>query len=285
MGKGAAAQDHLQGDLQIRRGGDQQVTNLKIGVCGETDGAVILLVGVKSIVPEEQVGLKLRHQGQVPAHLFQVMRIGILAPVEAVDVDIDFMAALGLVIDSTKTEQEGFRVLPEQLAGAVGMMGVGVHNGQTSDPADLPGVVQGDDHVVEAAGAPELAVAGVMAAGADEAEGPVDHALGQGLHARHHRAHRLVSRGAEAVPGHHLQHRRVVHLENELLGNPRRLKQPHVRLLQHGLQGLGKIPQPVADGHVALAAEGGMVEDADVFHIFNNYFKIYINIFSLKDYK
>ncbi len=106
--------------------------------------------------------------------------------VEAVDVDIDFVAALGPVIDPAETEQEGLGVVPEQLAGAVGVVGVGVHNGQASDPADLPGVGQSDDHVVEAAGAPELAVTGVVAAGADEAEGPVDLPLGQGLHARHH---------------------------------------------------------------------------------------------------
>ena len=133
--------------------------------------------------------------------------------------------------------------------------------------ADFPGVGQGDDHVVEAAGAPELAVTGVVAAGADEAEGPVDLALGQGLHAGHHRAHGLIGGGAEAVLGHHVQHLRGVHLEDEVLGDPGGLEQAHVGPCQERLQGLGEIPQPVADGHVALAAEGGMVEDADFFHL------------------
>ena len=73
--------------------------------------------------------------------------------------------ALSPVIDSTKTEQKDFRVLPDQLAGAVGVVGVGVDDGKASEPADLPGVGQGDDHVVEAAGSPELAPPGVWARG------------------------------------------------------------------------------------------------------------------------
>ncbi len=170
------------------------------------------------------------------------------------------------VIYPTKTEQKDFRVFPDQLAGAVGVVGVGVDDGEAPEPADLPGVSQGDDHVVEAAGPPELAVTGVVAAGADEAEGPVDLAFSQGLHPRHHRTHGFVGRGAEAVPGHQLQHRRVVDLEDEFLRGPGRLEQAHVGPLQQRLQGLGEIPQAVADGHVALAAERVMVEDADVFH-------------------
>jgi hypothetical protein len=42
------------------------------------------------------------------------------------------------------------------------VMGVGVHHGKTPPRADFPGMGQGDDHVVEHAGAPELAVAGVV---------------------------------------------------------------------------------------------------------------------------
>ncbi len=146
------------------------------------------------------------------------------------------------------------------------MVGVGVDDGEAPEPADLPGVGQGDDHVIEAAGPPELAKAGVMAAGPDEAEGPVDLAFGYGLHARHHRAHGFVGRGAEAVPGHHLQHRRVMNLEDEVRSGPGGLEEPHVGPLPQGSQGLGEIPQAAAYGHVALAAEGGMVEDADLFH-------------------
>ena len=63
------------------------------------------------------------------------------------------------------------------------------------------------------------------------------------------------------------QHLRGVDLEDELLGHPGALDEPHIGPGQERLQGLGKVPQPVAHGHVALAAEGGVVVDADAFHV------------------
>src|SRR5208337_3558291 len=131
---------------------------------------------------------------------------------------------------------------------------------------DLPEVGQGDDHVVETAGAPELAIAGMVAAGPDETEGPLQLSPGQGRHPRHHRTHRFVSGGAEAVFRHQAQDFRGVHLEDHLLGGAGGLEHPDVGLFQQGFQGLGKIPQPVADGQIALAAERWMVEDAYFLH-------------------
>ena len=169
-------------------------------------------------------------------------------------------------IEAAETEVKHPGVVPHQLAGAVAVVGVGVHDGKAAPGADFPGVGQGDDHVVETAGPPKLVVAGVVAAGADEAEGPVDLAGGQIRHAGHHGAHGLVRRGAKAVGGHQVQHLRGVDLEDEVLGDPGALDQAHVGPGQQRGQRLGKVPQPVADGHVTLAAEGGVVVDADFFH-------------------
>ena len=147
------------------------------------------------------------------------------------------------------------------------MVGVGVHDGKAAPGADFPGMGQGDDHVVEAAGPPELVVAGVVAAGADEAEGPVDLTFSQIRHTGHHGAHGLVRGGAKAVGGHQVQHLRGVDLEDEFLRDPGALDQAHVGPGQERRQGLRKVPQPVAHGHVAFAAEGGMVVDAGFFHL------------------
>ncbi len=68
-----------RGTANLRGGGNHQVADLKIGVFGEADGAVVLLVGVEAIVPEEQVRLELHHQGQMLAHLFQVLGIDVRA--------------------------------------------------------------------------------------------------------------------------------------------------------------------------------------------------------------
>ncbi len=64
-----------------------------------------------------------------------------------------------------------------------------------------------------------------------------------------------------------VQHLRGVDLEDEFLGDPGGFDEAHVGPGQERLQGLGKVPQAVADGHVALAAEGGVVVDADFFHM------------------
>ena len=266
MGHGAPRQDHHQGDRHPGGGGEHQVADGEIGRLGEAQGAVVIPVRVKAVIPDEQVRLEDRDQGEVLPHQVHVLGIGVGMRIQTVGVDIHLGAVVAGEIEAAEAQVKNPGVVPHQLAGAVAVVGVGVHDGKAAPGADFPGVGQGDDHVVKAAGPPELAVARVVAAGADETEGPVDLAFGQIRHAGHHGAHGLVGGGAEAVMGHHVQHLRGVDLEDELLGYPGRLNEAHIGPGQERRQRLGKVPQPVADGHVTLAAERGVVVDADVFH-------------------
>ena len=65
----------MRGTSKSAAAGEHQVADREIGGLGEAQGAVVLPVGVEAVVPDEQVRLERRDQGQVLAHLFQVLGI------------------------------------------------------------------------------------------------------------------------------------------------------------------------------------------------------------------
>ena len=71
------ARTTMQGDPHIGGGGEHQVADGEIGRLGEAQGAVVIPVGVEAVVPDEQVRLELRDQGQVLAHQVHVLAIGV----------------------------------------------------------------------------------------------------------------------------------------------------------------------------------------------------------------
>ena len=56
---------------------EHQVADGEVGRLGEAQGAVVIPVGVEAVIPDEQVRLERRDQGQVPAHQVDVLGIRI----------------------------------------------------------------------------------------------------------------------------------------------------------------------------------------------------------------
>ena len=140
-------------------------------------------------VPRDQVEVRVVH-GSFALAVLPRARTG----------HIDFRAVGGLVIRSAEADVEDIGIGPEDVAGAVRVVCVRVHDRETLEAEFLPQVDDAESHVVEAAEAAEKFSPRMMPARADEGEGVGDLAASQSSRRRSRRLPPSARRWSKAVP-------------------------------------------------------------------------------------
>ena len=160
----------------------------------------------------------------------------------------------------------------EDLAGAVGVVGVRVHDRETPEAEFLPQVDDAESHIVEAAEAPEFVAPRMVPARPDEREGVRDLPVRNLLSGGDDTPRRVPGGGAKGVFSHTLQKIRRVDLQQQLPGDGLRLVQLDLVALQNLVQGAREVGQPGSDGQVAPPGEGRVIEDAGNYSHFGGRF-------------
>ncbi len=128
---------------------------------------------VKAEVPDGEIGAK----GSGPAgkggsREFQVRLVCV--PTGPRGGHVHLGPVRGDVVRPADADVKDVGIVLKNIPCPVGVVGIGVQDGEATDAGGVPETGDGDGHVVEAAVAAEKAPAGVMSTGADEGEGPFD---------------------------------------------------------------------------------------------------------------
>jgi len=152
-------------------------------------------------------------------------------------------------------------VLSVDVPGTVGVVGIGVKNGEVADTVAGPEVLNGNGDVVEAAEAAEELSARMMAAGANQAERVLELPVPNSLHRLHDPSYRMAGCRTEGVLLDPSDDGLRVDVEDQLVGDGLALVEDDMTRLEEGRENLGEVGQASAHGEVAPSGEAWVVED------------------------
>ena len=152
IGPGATSQDHQEAPGTRRLGqGDNPICHPLEGRPTETDVSIVSLVRVEAEVPHQELWMEsLDSVRNLPLQERKVRSIHGLAISGAWKRQVNLRAVRRLEGPPTDAQMENGRIVPNEIAGSIPVVGVGIHDGDSPERSRAPHLRHRDHDIVEA---------------------------------------------------------------------------------------------------------------------------------------